>query len=47
MGGVDHVSVVPKRLCAAAKETAAETANKGDDNNPLGPTGRGVKTIQN
>ena len=36
-----HVGVVAKRLCAAAAETAA--AQEGDDNTPLGPTGRGVK----
>ena len=38
-----HVGVVAKRQCAAA---AAETvAHKGDDNIPLGPTGRGVKFV--
>ena len=37
-----HVSVVAKRLRAAAAETAA--AHVGDDNTPSGPTGRGVKS---
>ena len=38
-----HVGVVAKTVCAAA---AAETAaHEGDDNNPSGPTGRGVKTV--
>ena len=33
-----HVGVVAKRVCAAAA-----AAHEGDDNTPLGPTGRGVK----
>ena len=33
-----HVGVVSKRVCAAAA-----AAHEGDDNTPLGPTGRGVK----
>ena len=37
-----HVSVVAKKVRAAAAETAA--AHEGDDNTPSGPTGRGVKT---
>ena len=37
-----HVGVVAKRVRAAA-----ETAHEGDDNNPSGPTGRGVKTRLN
>ena len=40
-----HVGVVAKRVCAAAAETAAETAaHEGDDTTPSVPTGRGVKT---
>ena len=35
-----HVGVVARRVCAAA-----ETAHEGDDNTPLSPTVRGVKTI--
>ena len=31
-------------MCAAAAAATAETAHKGDDNTPSGPTGRGVKT---
>ena len=40
-----HVSVVAKRVCAAAAAAAvaAGTAHEGDDNTPTGPTGRGVK----
>ena len=33
------VGVVAKRVCAAV------AAHEGDDNTPLGPTGRGVKTV--
>ena len=39
---LNHVGVAAKRVCAAA---AAETAaHEGDDNTPLGPTGREVKS---
>ena len=37
-----HVGVVAKRQCAAAAETVA---HEGDDNIPLGPTGKGVKFV--
>ena len=33
-----HVGVVTKRMCKAA------AVHEGDDNNPSGPTGRGLKT---
>ena len=38
---LNHVGVVAKRVCATA------AAHEGDDNTPSGPTGRGVKTIEN
>ena len=42
-----HVGVVAKRVCAAAAETAGETAaHKGDDNTLFGPKGpRGKKPL--
>ena len=40
---LNHVSVVAKRVCAAA--AAEKAAHEGDDNTPSGPTGRGVKTL--